>query len=145
MDAHGFGSLSALENPKFEFLNSKQTAKRMSNWENPKRRIQKAVWNLVFFGHLNLFRASDFVLVVSRFQLLCKNLILASVIVVVVLRMGFRIKIVARNRITLFGPGTEIDQLATVRAKRPVWIILPRRFLLAIGTFDCKRHGRLRN
>jgi len=35
----------------------------MQNWENPKRRIRrKLVWNFSDFGHLNLFRISDFVL-----------------------------------------------------------------------------------
>jgi hypothetical protein len=39
------------------------------------------------------------------------------------------------NTISLLGPGTEIDQLATIRTKRSVWIILPRTLFPASGAF----------
>ena len=49
----------------------------------------------------------------------------------------------AGNTVSLFGPGAEIDQLTTIRAKRQVWIIVPRAFFPASGAFHMQRHGFL--
>jgi len=51
-----------IRNPNIEIRN-KLTDKQISNRENPKPRIRrKLVWNFIYFGHLKLFRISDFVL-----------------------------------------------------------------------------------
>jgi hypothetical protein len=51
-----------IRNPKHEIRNKPQSNKPKTE-ENPNRRIPLTdVWNFVFFGHLILFRASDFVL-----------------------------------------------------------------------------------
>jgi hypothetical protein len=54
-------------NPKFEYRNRKQTRRQINlNRENPKHRIRrKLVCNFTYFGHLRLFRISDFVLRIS--------------------------------------------------------------------------------
>src|SRR6266498_2535467 len=47
--------------------NPKQTQRQIDlKLENPKHRIRrKLVWNFTYFGHLKLFRISDFVLRIS--------------------------------------------------------------------------------
>jgi len=49
---------------KFEYRNPKQTQKQINlKRENPKHRMRRTfVWNFAYFGHLKLFRISDFVL-----------------------------------------------------------------------------------
>jgi hypothetical protein len=61
------------KNPKSEARNSKQTEAKI----NPKPRKSKtsnpilAVWNIAFFGHLDLFRISNFVLRILGSWRLC--------------------------------------------------------------------------
>src|SRR5262245_66329606 len=51
-----------IRNPNIEIRN-KLRKKSISNWENPKHRVPKeACLELYYFGHLKLFRISDFVL-----------------------------------------------------------------------------------
>jgi hypothetical protein len=54
-----------------------------------------------------------------------------------------RFNLASGNTVPLLGPGAEIDQLTTIRAKRPVWIIVPRAFFAAGGAFHTQRHGFL--
>jgi hypothetical protein len=52
-------------------------------------------------------------------------------VIIAILRLGLS----PRNPISLVSPGAEIDQLATIRTKRTVWIILPRTLVAASGAF----------
>jgi hypothetical protein len=54
-----------------------------------------------------------------------------------------RFNLASGNTVPLFGPGAEIDQLTTIRAKRSVWIIVPRTFFAASGAFHTQSHAFL--
>jgi len=52
-----------MQNPKSEYRNPKQTLRQKSQIGKSKNtEAVKLVLNLTYFGHLNLFRISDFVL-----------------------------------------------------------------------------------
>jgi len=50
------------QNPKFEYLNPKQTGAKMNSKIRKSKTVNsiRPVWNIVFFDHLNLFRVSSF-------------------------------------------------------------------------------------
>jgi hypothetical protein len=54
-----------------------------------------------------------------------------------------RFSLSPRDPVSFLGPSAEIDQLATIRTKRSVWIIVPRTFFPASGAFHPQRHGLL--
>jgi hypothetical protein len=72
---------------------------------------------------------------------LVRRLVFLLVFFVVIAERRFELS--PRNPKSLLGPGAEIDQLTTIRAKRPVWIIVPRAFSPASGAFHTQRHGFL--
>jgi len=51
----------SLKNPKSEYRNPKQRLKQINtNTENPKHQSRRSRFENSIFGHLNLFRISDF-------------------------------------------------------------------------------------
>jgi hypothetical protein len=49
-----------LKNPKPEYRNTKQTLRQINtNPENPKHQRQRSRLEILIFGHLSLFRASN--------------------------------------------------------------------------------------
>jgi len=47
------------------------------------------------------------------------------------------------NPVALLHPGAEVDQSAAIGTKRPVRVIVPGRFFVAIWALYCARHGIL--
>jgi hypothetical protein len=61
-------------------------------------------------------------------------------IIVVILVAERRIQFVTRYAISLLGPRAQVDQLAAIRAKWPVRVMIPGSLGAASGTFYRTRH-----
>jgi hypothetical protein len=133
------------KNPKSEYRNSKRTYSQI-NLKNGKSKTLNSnppVWSIavvLFFIILDLFRVSNFVLRIFVLGMLCPSLILSRFIVIIILLVGEKIRLIAGNLVTLFGPRAKIDQAAPLRAKRPVRIIFPGNFFAACRALHRERH-----
>jgi hypothetical protein len=72
-----------------------------------------------------------------------KIFFLPRILVVIIRIVSDLVQIVAGYFETLLGPRAEIDQLAAIRAKRPVRIIFPQHFLAASRALYDERHTQV--
>jgi len=71
----GKQSAKQIPNPNIEIRN-KLESKQISNRESSKRRMEMMpVWNFLYFGHLQLFRISSFVLRIWSSWALARDII----------------------------------------------------------------------
>ena len=70
------------------------------------------------------------------------RLVLSVVAVIIILFVPGRFGLAGGYPVSLLNPGTKIDELTTLRAKRTVRVVFPRYLNPTDGAFDTRRHDR---